>query len=89
MCSKNVVIRKPVRVLNVPTENVVEALNINHNRILKKAAKETDVPAIIKKPAETVVSYEKLPKYDSRFMYVFSLLLIMLNFYNYTRIIST
>lgn len=68
-CFKNVVIRRPVKVLNLRTEKTVETINVPRIQSLKYASKnETALPAIIKKPEENVVSYEKLSKYDSRFM---------------------
>ena len=65
---KNIVIRKPVKVLNLPPEQVVETVNVKSWQSLKTIDKEVDAPAIIKKPEENIVSYEKLSKYDKRFM---------------------
>lgn len=67
-CFKNAVIRRPVKVLNLPAKKTVETINVPRIKSLKNASKGESVPAIIKKPEENVVSYEKLSKYDSRFM---------------------
>lgn len=66
VCFKNIVIRKPIKVLNLQT-NVIETGSVNHMKTVQRNSNEDLVPAIIKKPEENVVPYRKLPKYDSRF----------------------
>lgn len=71
--SKNILRRKPIRILNVPTEQT--SLSINENISKSQLTKHLDNEVIESSTKTEVVvpQYEKLQTNDVRFTYVLSL----------------
>ncbi len=66
-CFRNVVIRRPVKVLNVPSTEYPIPTDPKETAVTTKDILNRDVPAVIDKPEENVIPYEKLKVNDGRF----------------------